>query len=438
MLAFQNASLDDKCRSLLLMQKADIPDSRTSIFDCSGDKKLSTEPSAGDAGVYVVSTSTLQCSQVDLLTAIYCFTVLEFLVSKQTATDHTPLDSVSNERDQGDTKAIDDSEDIIDCRYVACLAQKLLWDVEVQRCQLQESELQIKDAIASLITRHKMSNLGENHGDPVVFDTAAQQTEPGLSPSKIPSKVTTRARDTIRKRWPFADCHKDGDDCLPTSDIGRKSLALDVVQNPEMSDSRFLATSNKFSEEDSTAKTEEYVVTEENRECTSTCTEGSTVDPLQVDADVVSKTMQDESYVSSNQTFDEIPKIAQPMKGLEVSDAEFQTDAVSCRYENIPDEWHSYPVDKKYHLPYVTVSVLQKELCRIQSELSEMPSCLEVSCCSYAIVLKRVEKDLLFAEKLFSRNSLHFDSYAEFYVRRYSKVMTALIISSATQVCSVA
>lgn len=375
MLAFQNASLDGECRSLLLMQKSVIPDSRTSISDCSGDKKLSTEPSDGDAGVFVVSTSTHQCSQVDLLTAIYCFTILEFLVSKQMA---NTLDSVSNERGQGDSEAIDDSEDNVNCRYIAGLAQKLLWDVEVQRCQLQESELQIKDAIASLVTRHKMSNLGESLGDPVVSDTAAQQTKPDMSPSKIPSKVTTRTRDTIRKRWPFAECHKDGDECLPTSDIGRNSLALDMVQNPEMTDDRFLATSNKFSEEDSTGKAE-YIVTEENRECTFTCTEGDTVDPVHSDADVVSKTVQDESCVSSSQTYDEIPKTAKPIKWLEASDAEFQTDVIACRYENIPDEWHSYPVDKKYHMPCVTLSVLQKELCRIQSELSRMPSCLEVS-----------------------------------------------------------
>jgi len=125
--------------------------------------------------------------------------------------------------------------------------------------------------------------------------------------------------------------------------------------------------------------TEEYSVSKNNRECTSSDTEDGRVEALRVDADIVAETMQDESRVSSDPPLDEIPN------GLEgAGDVEFQTDVIPCRYEDIPDEWHSYAVDKKYHLPYVTLLVLQKELCRIRTELSGMP-CMEVSRCFFCV-----------------------------------------------------
>lgn len=194
MLEFQEASLDENSRSLLLMQKSVIPDSVTSISHCGGDQSSSNEPRDGDTHAFMVNTSKTEFSDVDLLSAIYCFSVLEFLLAKQTAADHT----VSNERGQGDSEAtINDSDatlDNVNCRYIASLAQRLLWDVDARRRQLQESELHIMDAIASLVARHKMSNFSECIGDSTTCpDTATRQTEPQPSPSKVRWKVTTHA-----------------------------------------------------------------------------------------------------------------------------------------------------------------------------------------------------------------------------------------------------
>lgn len=317
-----------------------------------------------------IVTSSQQCSDYDALTAVYCIVILKFLLSQKVMAD-----LIENTVDAKDC-CFRVTEGMINYQYIFNLANALLWNVQLQKYELLDSEVFIRKAVSSLMSSHRANNqinLSVNELHLQNPESSVIENEKGL-------ESTTFVHDFWETYAYEKDIKESDNGSLTIHSTGRRLKTIlpsgtTIAHKCESTRNCEILMSVESAEYE-----EECMVMEKYQQGSTDCAVTSTIDSYFVDVNSSSEaatshwtnTCKDELLQVKHCTGDE----------LRTSNVEIENRANhfknldfvrTSNYANVPDEWYSLSVDKKYELPYITMIVLQKELNRIKTELSSLP-----------------------------------------------------------------
>lgn len=312
-----------------------------------------------------IFTSSQQCSDYDALTAVYCIVILKFLLSKTVIVDLIEKTVDAKDCCYRVTKGM------ITYQYIFNLAHALLWNVQLQKYELLESEVFIKKAVSSLVSSHRASNQITSS----VNEFHLQNPESNVIENEKGLESATFVHDLCETYACQTDIKESDNGSLTMHNSGRtlKNIlpsGATIAHKCESTTNFETLVSVESAEHEGECK-----VMENYQQCTTDYAVTSSIDSYFVDTNCSSEaatshwtnTYKDELLQVKRCSGDElrtrnveIENRANPVKNLE-------------NYANVPDEWYSLSVDKKYELPYITMIVLQKELNRIKTELSSLP-----------------------------------------------------------------